>query len=91
MDQQQTQAIRRLVAYHGGPTAVSRRLGGYPVYQEVQRWVSRGWASPKHFLLLEPLLLEGMTLRDLFADMPERALLPPLAAPAPAETATEGR
>lgn len=48
--------------------AVSRATGNAVAYQEVQRWVRRGWASPKHILTLEPLLLDGMTLRDLHID-----------------------
>jgi hypothetical protein len=63
-------AICRLVAHHEGPAAVSQKLGGSPVYQEIQRWVKRGWASPKHIFRLEPLLLEGMTVRDLYEDLP---------------------
>lgn len=65
-------AIARLVAHNGGTTAVSKKLGGSPVYQEIQRWVARGWASPKHIFRLEPLLPKGMTVRDLYSDMPTR-------------------
>lgn len=61
-------AIVRLVAHHQGPTALSALLGGTPVYQEIQRWVKRGWASPMHIIKLEPHLPPGMTLRDLYAD-----------------------
>lgn len=68
MDNDQTPAIVRLVAHHGGPTAVSKALNGAPVYQEVQRWVARGWASPMHIFKLRPLLPPGMQLEDLAAD-----------------------
>lgn len=68
MDQNQTPAIARLVAHHNGPTAVSNALGGFPTYQEVQRWVRRGWASPMHIFKLKPLLPRGMKLDDLAAD-----------------------
>lgn len=68
MEQANQPAIVRLVAHYGGPTELSRRLGGTPVYQEIQRWVARGWASPMHILRLEPLLLRGMKLRDLHED-----------------------
>lgn len=68
MEQTSLSAIARLVAHHDGPVNVSKLLGGTPVYQEVQRWVKRGWASPMHIFRLEPLLPEGMTLRDLAAD-----------------------
>ena len=61
-------AIARLVEYHQGPSKVSQLLGGKPVYQEVQRWVARGWASPMHILALEPFLPDGMTIHDLNAD-----------------------
>lgn len=68
MARTQTPAIRRLVDHHNGPTAVSKLLGGTPVYQEVQRWVRRGWASPMHLLSLQPLMPEGMKLEDLAMD-----------------------
>lgn len=68
MDPAQDSAIARLVAYHEGPTEVSRLLGGTPAYQEVQRWVRRGWASPMHIFRLKPLLPRGMKLEDLNAD-----------------------
>lgn len=61
-------AIARLVSRHGGPTELARKLGGTPAYQEIQRWLKRGWASPMHVLRLEPLLLPGMELRDLYLD-----------------------
>lgn len=63
-----TPAITRLVEHLKGPAKVSQLLGGKPVYQEIQRWVSRGWASPMHILALEPHLPPGMTIRDLYAD-----------------------
>lgn len=68
MDKSVDSAIARLVAHHDGPTEVSRKLGGVPVYQEVQRWVRRGWASPMHIFRLKPLLPKGMRLEDLDAD-----------------------
>ena len=68
MDQEPDSAIRRLVAHHGGPTAVSKALGGVPVYQEVQRWVRRGWASPMHIFRLAPLLIDGLSLEDIDSD-----------------------
>lgn len=61
-------AIARLVQHHNGPSALSKLLGGKPVYQEIQRWVARGWASPMHIVALEPHLPEGMTIHDLYAD-----------------------
>ena len=61
-------AIARLVAHHNGPVALSTLLGGVPVYQEIQRWVKRGWASPMHLFKLEPHLPPGMELRDLHHD-----------------------
>lgn len=61
-------AIGRLVTHHGGPAAMSKLMGGRPVYQEIQRWVKRGWASPKHIFDLEPHLIEGVTVRDLNND-----------------------
>lgn len=68
MENEHESAVARLVAHHDGPTAVSRLLGGTPAYQEVQRWVRRGWASPMHLFKLEPLLPPGMSLHDLHAD-----------------------
>ncbi|WP_458763632.1 hypothetical protein [Cupriavidus basilensis] len=62
-------AIGRLVEANGGPVAVSRALDGAVAYQEVQRWAKRGYAAPKHFPKLVPLLPAGMTIDDLFADM----------------------
>lgn len=47
-------------------------MGGALAYQEIQRWGARGWASPMHIFRLEPLLLDGMTARDLYEDR-ERA------------------
>ena len=61
-------AIRRLVDHQGGVTKVAAQLGDEFPYQLVQQWLSRGWASPMHFLALEPLLPPGLTMRDLFAD-----------------------
>lgn len=68
MNTPRTSAIERLVKHHGGAAKVSALLGGKPAYQEVQRWVARSWASPMHIIALEPLLLEGMTIRDLHLD-----------------------
>jgi len=68
MNSQHPPAIIRLVKHHGGASKVSQLLGGRPVYQEVQRWVGRGWASPMHILSLKPLLLDGMTVEDLHRD-----------------------
>jgi hypothetical protein len=73
MDNTREPAIARLVQHHGGPTALSRLLGGTPVYQEVSRWVARGWAAPKHVFRLEPHLPVGMTVRDLIDDLPQTA------------------
>ena len=68
MDHKPDSAIARIVQHHGGPTATSQLLGGTPVYQEIQRWVRRGWASPMHIFRLKPLLLRGMKVDDLAAD-----------------------
>lgn len=72
MNTTEQSAIARLVAERGGPVALSKLLGGVPVYQEIQRWVKRGWASPMHVFRLEEHLLPGMTVRDLHEDR-ERA------------------
>ncbi|MBB3010675.1 hypothetical protein [Cupriavidus alkaliphilus] len=64
-------AIEKLVEFNGGPVAVARALGGAVAYQEVQRWVKRGYGAPKHFQRLATLLPPGMTINDLFADMPD--------------------
>lgn len=61
-------AISRLVRHHGGPVATAAAIGGGMAYQEVQRWVRRGWASPMHILKLEPLMPPGMSIRDLYND-----------------------
>lgn len=61
-------AIARLVAHHGGPTAFAAKLDGF-AYQEIQRWAKRGWAPPKHFMVLEPFLPRGIKLRDLHEDV----------------------
>lgn len=61
-------AIARLVKHHDGPTKLSKKLGGKPPYQEIQRWTSRGWASPMHLMKLKPLLPRGITLGDLYED-----------------------
>lgn len=80
-------AIVRLVSHHGGPTAVSRLLPGQPVYQEIQRWLARGWASPMHILALRPLAPEGITVDDLYAD---RARAPARKERAPANRRNKG-
>lgn len=74
----QEPAICRLVKHHGGPVATAKAVD--VAYQEVQRWVRRGWASPMHILRLEPLLLPGMTIRDLHADRQAAAAEPTKAA-----------
>lgn len=61
-------AIARLVQHLGGPTETSRKLGGTPVYQEVQRWLRRGYCSPVHIHRFRGLLPKGMTLDDLRRD-----------------------
>lgn len=68
MEKPHQSAIARLVEHHKGPVALSRLLGGSPAYQEVQRWVKRGWASPMHVIGLEPVLPPDITVRDLLAD-----------------------
>ncbi len=65
-------AISRLVAHNGGPVALSQKLGGSPVYQEIARWVKRGWASPGRIFDLEPFMPRGMKVRDLNNDRPAR-------------------
>lgn len=67
--------IKRLVDHNGGPVALSTKLGGRPVHQEIARWVARGWASPHHIFTLEPFLPPGMKVRDL-ADDKDRAKNP---------------
>ena len=76
MSTQHPPAIAKVVAHHGGPTALSRHLDGKPTYQEIANWVRRGWASPMHFLRLEPLLPDGVTVRDLYADRDAAAKVP---------------
>ena len=63
--------IGTLVEQNNGPVEVARLLGDAVAYQEVQRWVRRGWANPKYALRLEPLLLKKskLKLRDLLADL----------------------
>ena len=62
-------AIRRLVERHGGPTKVAALIGDDFAYQHVQKWIQRNWASPLHFQRLAPLLVDGMTINDLYADI----------------------
>lgn len=69
--EEQVSAIARLVAHQGGPSALSAKLGGIPAYQEIQRWVKRGWASPMHIFRLESLMPRGMKVRDLNDDRAE--------------------
>lgn len=65
-----TSAIQRIVSHYDGPVGLSKQLGNSPVYQEVQRWVRRGWAAPKHFLRLEALAKPlKLGIRDLYADI----------------------
>lgn len=66
-------AIERVVEHHGSLAALSRALGGKPAYQELQRWVSRKYASPKYIHRLEPFLPQGIKVRDLLDDF-ERGL-----------------
>jgi hypothetical protein len=61
-------AITRLVEHQGGPVRLCRALGGRPQYQEIQRWMQRGWAASKHIFELEAFLPPGMRLRDLHED-----------------------
>lgn len=68
MSTKKPSAIQRLVEHQQGPTRVSQLLGGKPAYQEVQRWLVRGWASPMHILALKPLLPPGLSIEDLYAD-----------------------
>jgi hypothetical protein len=68
MSSQRQSAIARLVDHHDGPTALSRKLGGRPQYQQIQAWVKRGWASPMHIFRLKPLLPRGIKLEDLYQD-----------------------
>lgn len=68
MEREHESAIAKVVAHNGGPVALARELGENLAYQEVQRWVRRGWASPMHILRLKPLLPAQITVDDLFAD-----------------------
>lgn len=68
MSTQHESAIERVVRHHGGPTALSKKLGGYPHYQQIQAWVRRGWASPMHIFRLKPLLPRGVKLESLHED-----------------------
>ena len=61
-------AIARLVEHQGGPVRLCRALGGRPRYQEIQRWVQRGWAASKYLFALEAFLPPGMQLRELHED-----------------------
>lgn len=69
MSKKHESAIHRLVDHHGGPTKVAALIGGGFAYQHVQQWIQRSWASPLHFPRLAPLLIDGMTLDDLYADI----------------------
>ncbi len=68
MDNIDDSAIARLVRHHGGPVATARLLGDSFPYQEIQRWLRRGWASPMHILRLKPHLPKGMRVEDLYVD-----------------------
>ena len=63
-------AIARLVAFHGGPTAASRKMGGSPNRVVFGQWVARGWSSPMYFQPMQELLLpeSGVTIKDLHDD-----------------------
>lgn len=61
-------AIARLVEHHGGATALSRKLDDGPVAQEIERWLRRGWAAPKHIPRLQPHLPRGIRIEDLYLD-----------------------
>jgi hypothetical protein len=69
MSTKHSSAIRRLVDHHGGPTKVAALIGEGIAYQNVQQWLQREWASPLHFPRLAPLLIDGMTVGDLYADI----------------------
>lgn len=62
-------AIQRLVDHMNGPVATAKAIADDFPYQAVQRWTARGWGSPKYFNKLVPLLPEGLTIDDLFADV----------------------
>ncbi len=68
MDNANPSSIEKVVRHNGGPAALSRLLGGSPAYQEIQRWVKRGWASPMHIFRLEPFMPPGIGIRDLNDD-----------------------
>ena len=68
MDKTHESAIAKLVEHRGGPVALSQLMGGSPAYQEIQRWVKRGWASPMHLFSLERFMPRGMKVRDLNND-----------------------
>ena len=61
-------AIKRLVDHNDGFANTARLMGGKPAWQEIQRWVDRGWCSPHYLIQLEPLMPVGMTLHDLMRD-----------------------
>jgi hypothetical protein len=68
MENTYTPAIVRLVKHHGGTVKLSRKMGGKPVYQEIQRWVRRGYVAPVHLFALKPFLPRGIKLSDLHQD-----------------------
>lgn len=61
-------AIARLVEHHEGVYALARKLPDGPVVQEIERWLRRGWAAPKHIPKLRPVLPRGIRVEDLYLD-----------------------
>ena len=47
---------------------MARRLGLKP--QEINRWVKRGWASPKYAPVIEHIT--GVTCIELVSDIPDK-------------------
>ena len=76
--------IARVVAHNQGPVALSRVLTAKtgkatrPSYQQISKWVSRGWASPRYLDLLEPLLPEDVTRDDLAKECLAQLSGPPM-------------
>lgn len=66
MDTEKRSAIARVVERAGGPVALGRELGLH--YQEVQRWVRRGWCSHLHVFRLRPWLPRGVRVEDLISE-----------------------
>lgn len=69
--------IERVVKHNGGVTATARAIG--IAYQEVQRWIGRGWVTPRHAIALVPYLPEGVTLEKLLIEAAKKGQ--PTAAP----------